>query len=111
MRRSGAFVRGVRAVRAERHQPPHDSGLSRAGVPHDDGAAPLAAAGLPEDLFQTSKEPISANEGRLGRDARHFEQQRLEHNVSLFKWHQSPWEEREQEGLQCDKGEQQLDLI
>lgn len=78
------------AVRAERHQAPHDSGLAGAGVPHDDGAAPLAAARLPEDLFQTRKEPVSADEGRLRRDARHFEEQRFEHNVGLFEWHQSP---------------------
>lgn len=94
VRRAGAFVRGgVRAVRAERHQPPHDSSLAGAGVTDDDGAAPLAAAAFPEDLFQTREEPVPADERRLGRDARHFEQQRFEHNVSLLEWHQSPWED------------------
>lgn len=95
---TGALLRCVCAVRAERHQPPHDGGLAGAGIPHDDGTAPLAAARLPEHLLQAHKEPVSANEWRLRRDARHFEQQWFEHNVSLFEWHQSPWRAKEREG-------------
>lgn len=98
--RTGALLRCVRALRAERHQPPHDGGLAGAGVPNDDGTATLTAARLPEHLFQTRKEPVSANERCLGRDARHFEQQRFEHDVSLFEWHQSPWRERNTKKVQ-----------
>lgn len=104
--RTGALLRCVCAVRAECHQPPHDGGLAGAGVPHDDSTAALAAAALPEDLFQTRKEPVSANEGRLRRDARHFEQQRFEHNVGLLERRQSPWQEKEgQERMQSDGGD------
>lgn len=76
---------------AERHQPPDDSSLARARVAHDDSPAPLAAARLPQDLFQACEDPIAADEGRLRRDAWDFEQQRLEHHICLFEWHQSPW--------------------
>lgn len=82
------------AMAAECHQPPDDSSLAWARVADDDGPASLAAACFPQDLFQAREDPITADEGRFCRDAGDFEQQRLQHHICLFEWHQSPWRHR-----------------
>lgn len=81
---AGNSVWRASAVTAECHQPPDDGGLAGSGVAHDDGAPPLTAAVFSQDLLQTCEEPIPADERRLARDAGDFEQQRFEHDVSLF---------------------------
>lgn len=77
VRDAGTCLWRAQAVTAERHQTPHDSRLAGARVTHDDGAAPLTAARLPQDLLQTCEEPIPAHERCFCREAGDLEEQRL----------------------------------
>ena len=83
---------------AERHQPPDDSCLPGSCVTHNDSPTSLTAARLSQDLLQTCEEPIPANKRCLCGDAGDFKQQRFEHDVGLFEWHQSPCTERVKDG-------------
>lgn len=96
VRDAGTSLWRAHAMTAERHQAPDDGGLAGSCVTHNDSAASLTAARFSQDLLQTCEEPITANKRCLCGDARDFKQQRFEHDVRLFEWHQSPWTEREQ---------------
>lgn len=77
LRDAGTSLWRAHAMAAECHQPPDDSSLAWAGVADDDGPAALAAARLPQDLFQAREDPVAADEGRFCRDAGDLEKQRL----------------------------------
>lgn len=87
VRDAGTSLRRARAMAAECHQPPDDSGLAGSCVTHNDSAATLAAACFSEDLLQAREEPIPADKRCLCGDAGDFEQQRFEHDVGLLEWH------------------------
>lgn len=90
---AGTSLWCAHAMAADRHQAPHDSSLAGSCVSNNDSSTSLAAACFSQDLLQACEEPITADEGRFCCEAGDFEQQRFEHHISLFEWHQSPWRE------------------
>lgn len=96
MRDAGTSLWRAHAMTAECHQPPDDSSLAGSGVTHDDSTASLAAARFSQDLLKTREEPVPADKRCFCGDAWDFKQQRFEHDVGLFEWHQSPWIEGEE---------------
>lgn len=93
VRAVGSDLPHPRAVAAERHQPGDDGGFPVADVADDDDAAVDAGVGALQLRVDLVEHPVPAHEHRLGGDAGHLEQQRLQGDVGGSVGREADWKE------------------
>lgn len=80
----GGDLTHTTSVAAQRHKPGDNSSLPVTNAANHYGALTLRAVSRLQDSFQLLEEPVPPHKHRVCGDARHLEQQGLEHDVHWF---------------------------